>query len=263
MPINPRLNPSRAAECAAKQWEKVVPSVPEGVNSQLHCLYVTVKHTSCPGASGGEWNEDGLSFWAMKNYKLIMERHRQSLGIWSAVKISKPTHCSLAHTPLPPYTVLILYEADEMSPQRLLLCSHLDMLYSELLCSHNNGITPGIHLFWIHLPLWSKGFFKKALIEHVHWGDARIGGDLKQSEPVSVYTGPMPNDWTDMTRLGAWEVKKRAYLTQRSNQTTAKVESGLDRGRTANEPENVPQHYMNSTVVKETQKHCHKTLESA
>lgn len=34
---------------------------------------------------------------------------------------------------------------------------------------------------------------------------------------VSVYTGGKPNDWTNMTRPGDWEVRKRAYLAGRSN----------------------------------------------
>lgn len=47
---------------------------------------------------------------------------------------------------------------------------------------------------------------------------------------VSVYLGETPNDWTNMTRLGDWEVKKRAYLARRSNHRLLKWGGGSRTG---------------------------------
>lgn len=110
-----------------------------------------------------------------------------------------------------------------------------------------------------------RRIFKKALIGHVNWVNARIASDLKQSGPCLCL------HWVDAKWLNQHDKARRLRSGEKSlscseiKPPTAKVGRGLDRGRSANEPENVPQHNTNTTAARDPSKAlhvCHKAQET-
>lgn len=264
----------------ARQCEQVVPPAPESMNPGLNNSYVTAKQRSCLGASRAEKREV-WRFWAMRKTKSNIVRNGDGLvNLWESRGCGKhflafPLHwrCDVY------YTILLQFhrgitvktdKTDKMPIQLLFLCSYLDMLHNKFLHSHSlflltaeacqqnkpwRWYRPRKQFFFDTFTSIEKRVLKKDLIGHVHWVDARIAGDLKQSRPCLCL------HWPDAKWLNqhdkAWRLRsgEKSLSCSEIKPPTAKVGRELDRGGSVNEPENVPQHNTNTTAAKDPPKH--------
>lgn len=153
------------------------------------------------------------------------------------LKMSRPTHrlssYSLANVPLgfplhqaceTYYTILLQEtdEADEMSLQRLLLSWHAlqwvpyPFPYDSRGLSADDAVALGNSNLDTFTSL-EQNIFKKALIEHVHWVDARTASDLQQSGCLFTWAR---RQMTEPTWQGSKTEKWRKELILLGDQTT-------------------------------------------